>query len=222
MLTNALFSLPFHYWISPFSSQYYYIFLIFLLSLLLTPSCLFFHGFMRWWGFILMLWDISFLFLSPSLLLTSLKESFKPTNKKNIYFGRAGKGGGQGNYLGGKGQCGVMGGGEEGAYQKQRHICKLPFSTFRSLQAVFPVWMCVSACVCARRSCVCVCEHVCRYGCVCASMFSGEGSWGGGFCNVFCRKRTQMTFNWQCFGEIAGFCLLIATSQGWSWNPSLY
>ena len=47
---------------------------------------------------------------------------------------------------------------------------------------------------------MCVCEHVCRYGCVCASMFSGEGNWGGGFCNVFCRKRTQMTFNPQCFG----------------------
>lgn len=35
---------------------------------------------------------------------------------------------------------------------------------------------------------------------MCASMFSGEGRWGGGFCNVFCRKRTQMTFHWQCFG----------------------
>lgn len=47
---------------------------------------------------------------------------------------------------------------------------------------------------------LCVCACGCGYGCVCASMFSGVGSWGGGFCNVFCRKRTQMTFNRQCFG----------------------
>lgn len=53
---------------------------------------------------------------------------------------------------------------------------------------------------------------------VCASMFSGEGGWGGGFCNIFCRKRTQVTFNWLCvLGEqgIAGVCLLIAASPGW-------
>lgn len=82
----------------------------------------------------------------------------------------------------------------EGAYRKQRHICKLPFSTFRSLQAIFPVWMCV----CVWCISVCVWAHVCRYGCVRASTFSGEGTWGGGFCNVFYRKRTQMTFNQPC------------------------
>lgn len=133
--------------------------------------------------------------LSPSLLLTSLKESFKPTNKKNIYFGRAGKGGEDEAIIWeGKGQRGVYGRGGGGNLSKPRHICKMPFSTFRSLQAVFPVWMCV----CGASVCVCVCVGTCVHGCVCASMFSGEGGWGGGFCNIFCRKRTQMTFNWQC------------------------
>lgn len=186
------------------------IFFNFLLSLLLTPSWLFFHGFMRWWEFILMLWDFSFLFFSPSLLLTSLKESFKPTNKKNIYFGRAGRGEDKAIIWEGRDNVGLWEGGRRELIKKQRHICKLPFSTFRSLQAVFPVWMCVWMCVHMY-----VDTDVCAQAC-----FLGRGAGEGGFVMSFVEREHRWHLTGSVLGGIAGFCLLIATL--WGWSPSLY
>lgn len=65
---------------------------------------------------------------------------------------------------------------------------------------LFFLYECVCACARGASACVYGRVYVVRM-CVCKHVFwGGEGSWGGGFCNVFCRKRTQMTFNRQCFG----------------------
>lgn len=109
---------------------------------------------------------------------------------------------------------GIWGG--EGAYKKQRHICKLPFSTFRSLLAVFSG---VNMRTYVRES---VGMYVGMYVCVCASMFSGVGRMGGGFCNVFYRKRTQVTFNWQYFWRNSrGLCAYCNFRKCWGMSPSL-
>lgn len=119
--------------------------------------------------------------------------------------------------MGGKGQRGVMGGGEEGTYQNQGTFARCLFPPSGVCKLFF-----LCECACVEHPCVCV--GTCVHGCVCASMFSGEGGWGGGFCNIFCRKRTQMTFNWQrvsMWGGIAGVCLLIAASPGWRLGSQL-
>lgn len=95
--------------------------------------------------------------LSPSLLLTSLKESFKPTNKKNIYFGRAGKGGEDKAIIReGRGNVGRMGGGEEGTYQNQGTFARCLFPPSGVCKLFF---LCECACV----EHLCVCGHVCPW-----------------------------------------------------------
>lgn len=161
-----------------------------------------------------MLWDFSFLFLSPSLLLTSLKESFKPTNKKNIYFGRAGKGGGQGNYLGGKGQYGAWGGGRRELIKSKGTFASCLFPPSGVCKLFFLCeWVC--ACETHLGVCVDVGVDVCVQAC-----FLGKGAGEGGFVMSFVEREHRWHLTGNVLGGIAGFCLLIATLR--TWSPSLY
>lgn len=151
-----------------------------------------------------MLGGFSSFILSPSLLLTSLKESFESTTtttKVIFIFEELGSwgsgGGGKDKAVIGKGKRAV--GSWEGGGGSLTTIKGIFASCLFPSSGVCKLFSLVRTCVRVRRICVCVCvcAHGCRHEsvCVCKHVL-----WGGGFCNVFCRMRTQMTFNWQCFG----------------------
>lgn len=109
-------------------------------------------------------------------MLTSLKESFKPTNKKNIYFGRVGWGEDKVIIWEGRDNLGLWEGGRRELIKKNKGTfasCLFPPSGVCKL---FFLYECVYECVCTYTD---VCAQAC---------FLGRGAGEGGFVMSFVER----------------------------------